>query len=42
MASNGFINRLPGGNQDENNGGGTNCCLYEGDHFNRVGFQVTA
>ena len=39
MASNGFINRLPGGNHNENDMGRTSCCLYEGNRVNRVGSQ---
>ena len=42
MASNGVINILPRRYQDENDRGGTICCLFEGDHGNNVGVQITA
>ena len=38
-ASNGLIDRLPGGNHNWNNRERINCCRYEGDCVNLVGSQ---
>ena len=38
-ASNGLIDRLPGGNHNWNDRERINCCLYEGDCVARVGSQ---